>query len=401
MARRKTLTDNMIAKLKAGPKRQTLPDPDLRGHYLRITPTGAKSFVAVARDPGGRQVWATLGGADVLTIDEARGRARSAIQRIKAGLEPFEAPPPKPDTFGEIAGEYLVRHVQAKGLRSAPEIERVLNKYVMPHWRDREFREIKRSDAARLLDTVEDNHGKHQADHVLAHIRGVMRWFETRDDDYRCAVTGKMRRTDSRDRKRDRVLSDDEIRTIWAAAAANGKFGAILRLALLTAQRLDKVSSMKWDDVSVDGIWAIPTEDDREKGHGGNLQLPEIALTIVREQHRVAGNPYIFPSRRGGGHFTGYSGGKARLAAKAGALPRWTIHDQRRTARSLMSRAGVLPHVAERVMGHVQQGVEAIYDRHTYELEKAGALAKLAGLIELILSPPVENVVRMQKDGVA
>ena len=52
-------------------------------------------------------------------------------------------------------------------------------------------------------------------------------------------------------------------------------------------------------------------------------------------------------------------------------------------------------------MRHVQQGVEAIYDRHTYELEKAGALAKLAGLIELILSPPVENVVRMQKDGVA
>ena len=46
MTRRKTLTDNMVAKLKPGPKRMTLPDPELRGHYVRITPTGAKSFVA-------------------------------------------------------------------------------------------------------------------------------------------------------------------------------------------------------------------------------------------------------------------------------------------------------------------------------------------------------------------
>ncbi len=394
MARRKTLTDNMISKLKPGPKRLTLPDPELRGHYIRVTPTGAKSFVAVARDPGAKQIWATIGGADVLTVDEARERARGAIQRIKAGREPFEAPPPKPDTFGEIAAEYLVRHVKAKGLRSAPEIERVLNKYVMPHWRDREFREIKRSDVARLLDTVEDNHGKHQADHVLAHIRGVMSWFEARDDDYRCPVTGKMRRTDPKDRKRARVLSDDEVCTIWAAAA-NEKFGAILRLALLTAQRLEKIASMKWDDVSVDGIWTIPTED-REKGHGGVLKLPQMALAIIREQNRIADNPYIFSARRGGGHFSGYSAGKARLVAKAGALPRWTIHDQRRTARSLMARAGVLPHIAERVMGHAIEGVEGVYDRHSYEQEKADALNKLAGLIALILDPPGENVVRME-----
>jgi integrase len=398
MARRKTLTDNMVAKLKPGPKRQTISDPELRGLYVRVTPTGAKSYVAVARDPDGRQIWATVGGADVLTIDQARERARSAIQRIKDGLEPFEAPAPKPDTFGEIAAEYLVRHVKAKGLRSAPEIERVLNKYVMPHWRDREFREIKRSDAARLLDTVEDNHGKHQADHTLAHIRGVMRWFETRDDDYRCPVTGKMRRTDPKDRKRARILSDDEMRTIWTAAVANGKFGAILRLALLTAQRLDKIASMKWDDVSVDGIWTIPTEDDREKGHGGNLQLPEMALAVIREQKRVSGNPYIFPARRREGHYTGFSRGKARLEAQAGALPRWTIHDQRRTARSLMARAGVLPHVAERVMGHVQQGVEGVYDRHDYEREKADALDKLAGLIELILNPPADNVTELHAE---
>ena len=66
-----------------------------------------------------------------------------------------------------------------------------------------------------------------------------------------------------------------------------------------------------------------------------------------------------------------------------------------------MSRAGVRPDISERVMGHIIQGVEGIYDRHSYREEKADALVKLAGLIGLILDPPVENVVRMQKDGVA
>ncbi len=91
MARRKSLTDPMILKLKPEAKRLTVPDPELRGHYVRITPKGAKSFVAVARDPGGKQIWATIGGADVLTIAEAREQAREAIRRIKAGQPAFEA----------------------------------------------------------------------------------------------------------------------------------------------------------------------------------------------------------------------------------------------------------------------------------------------------------------------
>ena len=103
MARRKTLTDNMILKLKPEAKRVTMPDPEMRGHYVRITPKGAKSFVAVARDPNGKQVWATVGGCDVLTIAEARDKAREAIRRIKAGKPAFEVPPAKPDTLKDVA----------------------------------------------------------------------------------------------------------------------------------------------------------------------------------------------------------------------------------------------------------------------------------------------------------
>ena len=71
----------------------------------------------------------------------------------------------------------------------------------------------------------------------------------------------------------------------------------------------------------------------------------------------------------------------------------WTLHDLRRTARSLMSRAGIRPDIAERVPGHAIRGVEGVYVRHSYREEKAHALKALAGLIENILAPADSKVV--------
>jgi integrase len=98
-------------------------------------------------------------------------------------------------------------------------------------------------------------------------------------------------------------------------------------------------------------------------------------------------------------HFNNFSNSKAAFDAKLVAigneLPPWVLHDLRRTARSLMSRAGVRPDIAERVMGHAIAGVEGVYDRHSYRDEKAEALRRLAALIETILNPPVGNVVSL------
>ena len=394
MANRKTLTDHMIAKLKPRAKRFTLPDPELRGHYIRVTPTGAKSYVAVARDPAGRQVWATLGGADLLTIDDAREKAREAIKRIKAGLSAFEPPPVEPDSFGAVAENYLTRHVRANGLRSEANIERILQNQVYPMWKDRALEDIRRGDVARLLDTVQDASGPSAADHVLAVVRGVMNWHESRSDDYTSPIARNMRRTDAKARKRARILDDDELRTVWAVAEGNGTFGAIVRLLLLTAQRREKVAAMKFADVTIDGVWNIPTED-REKGNGGALMLPEAALAIIQGQKRIGDNPYVFAGR-GAGHFNGFSPCKRAFDEKVGNLPRWTLHDLRRTARSLISRTGVRPDIAERVMGHAIKGVEGVYDRHSYRDEKADALKRLAGLLDTILNQPGENVVPLR-----
>ncbi len=393
MAKRKTLTDHMLARLKPEAKRLTMPDPELLGHYVRVTPKGAKSYVVVARKPGGKQIWTTLGSTSHYSIAEAREQAREVIRRIKAGLPAFEPAPVKPDSFEAVAENWMGRHVKARGLRSEYEITRILNKHVYPAFGDREFESIKRSDVTRLLDMVEDGSGPRQADCVLGVLRSVMNWHAARVDDYAPPIVRGMRRDDPHARKRARILDDDEIRRLWAAANASGAFGAFVKLALLTAQRRQKIASMRWTDVTIDGTWNIPAEA-REKGSGGALVLPEAAIQAIRSLPVISGNPYIFPGR-GGGHSNAHHKLK-RLIDKEAQIAPWVIHDLRRTARSLMARAGVRRDVAERVLGHVIQGVEGTYDRHEYRDEKADALAKLAGLIALILDPPAENVVPLE-----
>ena len=385
MPRRKTLTDASIAKLAPKAKQYTVPDPELPGHYVRVWTTGVKSFVAVARAPHGKQVWHTIGTSSLFTITAARAEARKAILAIRAG-----GARKAPQAVSEVVEEWLKRHVEAKGLRSAREIRRYLDRDILPAWGSREFAGIRRGDVATLLDHVEDTAGARSADFVLSIVRGIANWYATRHDDYSSPVVKGMRRCNPSERARERILTDDELRELWKAAEANGKFGAFVRLALLTAQRREKVAAMRWRDVSIDGVWSIPSEA-REKGNASELVLPQAAVEIIKAQPRFADCPYVLAGR-GNSHFNGYSKAKAALDAKA-PTAQWRIHDLRRTARSLMSRAGVRPDIAERVMGHAIAGVEGVYDRHSYRDEKADALRRLASLIEKILKPHADNVV--------
>lgn len=269
MARRKTLSDVGVAKLKPRAARYSEPDPELRGHYVRVTPNGAKTFVAVARDPGGKQVWATVDSADKISIDVARDKARQAIGRIRAGLPAFEAQKARAETFGAVAANWMKRHVETNGLRSRRGIELLLASHVLPIWGDREFLGIRRSDVAVLLDDVEDNHSARQADSVLTVVRSLMNWFATRHDDYTPPIVRGMRRQNPQAQARARILADDEIRAIWKAA--NGTFGGIVKVCLLTAQRRTKVAAMRWADISSDREWTIPRAS--RKGHRGSARV--------------------------------------------------------------------------------------------------------------------------------
>lgn len=265
------------------------------------------------------------------------------------------------------------------------------------------LRKISRADVTALLDRIEDKHGVAVADATLGIIIKIFRWYQARNDDYTCPVVPGMKRDmrPYRERARDRILNDEEICSIWQACNEIGRFGRLLKLALLTGQRREKIASMKWTQI-VDGVWRIPTEP-REKGNGGVLQLSELALEILSAQPRLLDNPFVFPGSKRGRrnknrintaleseppHFNSWSQRKGELDANLPTnTPHWTIHDLRRTARSLMSRAGVRSEIAERVLGHAILGVQGVYNRHHYEAEKAAALQKLADLISVIVEP--------------
>ena len=173
--RKTSLSDKGVGALKPRADRYAHADPELRGHYVRVQPTGVKSFVAVTRDPtNGKQVWTTIGAADAMSIAEARDAARKILLRVRGGLP---AVTPKDDTFGTVVNNWRKRHVEANGLISAPEINRLLDQHILPAWKDRPFTSIRRTDITALLDKVEDGHGaragrlraqRRALDHVLA-----------------------------------------------------------------------------------------------------------------------------------------------------------------------------------------------------------------------------------------
>jgi integrase len=394
--RRRVLTDKMVAALPKKDTRYAVPDPQLSGHVIRVMPEGPNVFFAVARTPGGRagkQVWHKIGSADMTSITAARDEARNVIKRIRSGQSPVAL---KPDSFQSVAENWIARHVVAKKkLRTRPEIARMLRVYVYPQWASRDFVSLKRSDVAALLDHVESKHGATMADRVLEVVRSISNWFATRNDDYVPPFTRDMRRTNPEDRKRKRTLSDDELRRVWKQADENGSFGALIKTLLLSGQRRGAVLSMKWADIAEDGTWTIP-HNPREKINAGSLKLPRMALDIVNAMPRYASNPFVFAASRGNGPMNGFSRAKLKFD-KACGVRGWTLHDCRRCCRSLLSRCGVRPDIAERTLGHVVGGtIVQTYDRHGYDSEKADALKKLATLIDMIVNDRQAKVVQIR-----
>ena len=181
---------------------------------------------------------------------------------------------------------------------------------------------------------------------------------------------------------------------VWNAAADAGAFGAIIKLLLLTAQRREKILTLRWSDINAGGVWTIRKEP-REKGNAGALKLSDDALSIIRALSRFAGNEFVFAGGRGSGPLN-FSRLKADFDRASGVRD-WRLHDLRRTAKTLMGRAGVRPDISERVLGHAIKGVEGTYDHYDYDKEKATALAKLSALVERIVAGPSDNVVPLHE----
>jgi integrase len=205
-----------------------------------------------------------------------------------------------------------------------------------------------------------------------------------------------MRRTKTSERARSRILDDDELKAVWNAAS-EGMFGAYVRFLLLTACRRDEASRMTWGELPTNGnghgaVWVLPAARNKTKVELVR-PLSGAASAVLAQFQRTADGDLVFKDKR------------HRLHANVGQMKKafdqrcdvrgWRLHDVRRSARTLMTRAGVLDDHAERCMGHVIGGVKGVYNRWEYLPEKKLAYEKLAALIGNIVSPPADNIIPM------
>jgi integrase len=375
-----------------------------RGFGVRVTAAGARAFILNYRLRG-REHRFTIGAWPDWSALKAAREARNLRQRIDRGEDPLKdrAPTPAMKSVSSVIDDFMTRYVRNKErpLRSADQIQSAFDRLVKPCIGKIGVYELRRSHVAEMLDKVEDEAGPVQADRVRAYLRKALSWYAERDDEFNlnAAFVRVAARANPKERARTRILADHELRIVWPILSEAGTFGAFLKTLLLTAQRRDEVANMTWAEIGTDGTWTIPAEQYKTK-RPNFVPLSRTALAVIAAQPRYDDCEYVFPSRAKT-PFSGFGKSKAALdkailaalkAAKVEPIPNWTLHDLRRTAKTLMARAGVRPDISERVLGHVIAGVEGVYDRHSYADEKRDALEKLATMIERILNSLPPNV---------
>ena len=380
----KALTDVTIRNLKPGLVRREIADrtPLL---YLVLQPSGRRRFVLRYQFAGETRKVTLQSG---LSLAAARKLAADAALDLDRGVDPREqrreakrkATEAKANTLAAVVAEFLKRHTY---LRSNGERERLLRRHVLPTFGERPIGSIRRGEIVRLLDKVEDRSGARTADAVLAVLMRACRWHAVRDETFTPPFTAGMRRKPLSASTRSRALSDDELRKVWHAAAKGGTPGAVVQVLLLTGARRSEVAEMQWGEVA-DDVWALPASRNKTKQELVR-PLSAMALAIIEAQPRIDGCPYVF-TLNGMRPIMDFIKPKRRLDEASGVTG-WVLHDLRRTARSLLSRAGVNVDVAERCLGHVPPVIRRTYDRHQFVSEMRHAYEALASQITRITDP--------------
>jgi integrase len=391
---RRKLSPAFVASAKAEPgaERSIYWDADLAGFGLQVTAAGHKSFVCQYRS---KKRSHRLAIRATLRLGEARKEAKAILGQVAKGHDPLaerrKAEGEASNTLRAVADSYFDR--EGKRLRTARDRQATLARLVYPKLGARQIGDIKRSEIVRLLDRIEDERGPVMADRTLAYLCRVFTWHAGRSDDFRSPIVRGMARTKAAERAGDRVLSDDEIKAVWAAAGEmNNAFGPLVCFILLTAARRNEAAQMRRSELSGD-VWTIAAARSKSK-RDVVVPLSKAAQRVLSAVPVIGDGKLVF-THDGRRPVGGFSKFKAKLE-KVSGVTGWGLHDLRRTARSLMSRAGVPSDHAERCLGHVIGGVRGVYDRHAFFEEKQKAFEALAAQIERILHPLKENVVPLR-----
>lgn len=405
------LTAAAVDKMQPTDRRQEVPDSLCTGLYLTIQPTGKKGWQVRYRH-GGTHRRMTLGSYPMLSLADARARARDTLAAASEGRDPAEevrtakAPKPEDDRnkIKTLIGQYHKRHLAS--LKSGDVVRRELDRFVVKEWGERDIQDIQKRDVIDLLDGIADSGRVVTANRIRAYLNKFLNWAVERDILAMSPATGV--KPVAKEASRDRVLTDDEIRWFWAACEAEGfPWGPLGKVLLLTGQRLNEVAQITEGEVRAD-LWHL-SADRTKNGRAHDVPLSQPVRDVLAGVERIAGRPGFIFTTTGNSPVSGFfkaraalAGAMEQIAAKERGepveIPRWTFHDLRRTAATGMARLGIPVRITEAVLNHISGtggGIVAVYQRHDYADEKRQALEAWGRFVLQLVQGKPDNVVQL------
>jgi integrase len=414
------LTDLFAERVKP-PERGRVEyfDASFGGLALRVTAKGRKSWSLHYRVDGRLRRY-TLGNFPAIKPAKARREASDILDRVRAGTDPTVekrerryARPPEADTFGAVAEDYLAKHLAKNAVATTYiEARRILEKDALPRWRDRPIASITRRDVLDLIDAIGARGAEIGANRMLARLRALWNWAIEKDRAPQSPLSHM--KAPTKERPRDRVLSDDELRWLWEACELVGApFGPLIKLLVLTGQRRDEVAGLEWSELNLERrLWTMPREKAKNN-RAHEIQLSDAAIGVIQSIPRL--DAALIFTTTGTRPVSGFSKARGRIDAamikarrRSLGLPKdlpveiepWTLHDLRRTAATGMARLNIPPHVVDKVLNHVSgtiRGVAAVYNRYEYLEERGAALQAWGRFVSDLIAPTPSNVLAIRR----
>ena len=377
------LTNDTVRTLPVKGSDTLYADSEVPGLYLRVRAGGSRSFVIQWRQ-GQFQRRSTVGKVGILTVDEARKKARKLISGIDDGHDPIAAKArarvDDKQLFGVLVDEYLP--IRAKDMKplSLEQTTFHLRKLWKPLHK-LPLKKIDRATVAAELRSIAKERGPVAADRGRSTLSAFFGWAIGEGIAEVNVVIGTNK--SSKGASRERVLTDDEVVKIWNAAPPSD-FGRIVKLLMLTGQRRNEVADLRWAEIKDDMITLPAERTKNSRPH--DVPLSKLALAVLDEQAERVGRERVFGDGEGG--FSGFSRAKERLDEASGVTG-YTLHDMRRTCATRMADLGVQPHVVEAILNHIsgsKAGVSGIYNRSSYSMEKRAALELWSAHVKTLLA---------------
>jgi integrase len=404
---RKRLTDAMVERQRPpATGRLEIFDDVVPALALRVTAAGARSFVVRGRVKGEpAPIRLTLGDATVMKLTDARQAASDALRAMRAGNDPREekkarvrqARVEKALTFDALINEWMRLHLSQRRPRYANEAVQALRRG-LPDLIERPAVTITKSDVVNGLDRIALTGRRVAAARIKQYGRACYSWAMKRGKIEVNPFAGLPMAPEKSER--ERVLSDEELHAIWAAAGMLGyPWAGFYQLSILTLQRREEVAGMRWSELADDlSEWRIPG-DRMKTGAPHTVHLSEPARAVLRALPRIGNSDYVFTTT-GRTHISGYSKAKRYLDAaitKADAkVAEWVPHDLRRTGVTVLARLGFDSIIVDKLLAHQPgklRGVAGVYQRYDFSEERATALDAWAAHVT---GTKAENVVPLR-----